>query len=126
MSSILEQLGLASHEEKVYITLLALGQLTTGEISRHSGVDFFQTERALERLMERGLVQQVQGLSRFVALYPFEGFVEDAQKGVEALASLGLDLESYVITKVNELRLRIEEQKGSIETSMASVRQEIE
>ncbi len=126
MSSILEQLGLASHEEKVYITLLALGQLTTGEISRHSGVDFFQTERALERLMERGLVQQVQGLSRFVALYPFEGFVEDAQKGVEALASLGLDLESYVITKVNELRLRIEEQKGSIETSMASVRHEIE
>ncbi|MFQ5979018.1 MAG: helix-turn-helix domain-containing protein [Candidatus Heimdallarchaeota archaeon] len=126
MSSILEQLGLASHEEKVYITLLALGQLTTGEISRHSGVDFFQSERALERLIERGLVQQVQGLSRFVALYPFEGFVEEAQKGVEVLASLGLDLESYVTVKVNELRRRIDEQKGSIANSMVSVRQEIE
>ena len=125
-SSILQQLGLASHEEKVYITLLALGQLTTGEISRYSGQDYFQTERAIERLIERGLVRNVQGVSRFVAFYPFEGFVEDAQKGVKILATLGLDLDSYVTVKVEELRRRINDQKESIATSMASVRKEIE
>lgn len=56
---VLEEIGLAGNEVKVYLALLELGSALAGEITKKSGVNRTNVYDALDRLIEKGLVSYV-------------------------------------------------------------------
>ncbi len=58
-TKVLEDLGLARNEVKVYLTLLRLGSVSVGKITRESGVHRRNVYDALERLSKKGLVGSI-------------------------------------------------------------------
>jgi len=58
-TEILEDLGLSNSEIKTYITLLELGNTTAGHILEKSGLQNSVVHRALNSLIERGIINYV-------------------------------------------------------------------
>ena len=73
LKDIIEILGLADDEQgTVYICLLSLGMATLGQLSLVSGLDFIQTQEALNVLIGSNLVKRIPGkIGRYIALQPF-------------------------------------------------------
>ena len=59
VKSILEEVGLAGNEVKVYLALLDLGSALAGEITKKSGVNRTNVYDTLDKLIEKGLVSYV-------------------------------------------------------------------
>ncbi len=82
--SILEDLGLTQAEIKVYIALLEQGSCTAGTILEKSGVQNSVVHRALNTLIEKGLVSFIlEGKRRvYQATDPenFHDFIDDKRK----------------------------------------------
>lgn len=70
--SELESLGFSPSEVRVYEALLRLGSTTAGPVIKETGLQGSVTYRALDRLMERGLVgaAMINGVRRFTAEPP--------------------------------------------------------
>jgi len=56
---ILEQIGLTKGESKVYLTLLNLGQTTTGKIIEQAQISAGKVYQILDKLMKKGLVSYI-------------------------------------------------------------------
>lgn len=88
-TSILEDLGLTNAEIKVYITLLELGSSTAGSILEKSGIQNSVVHRALNTLIEKGLINYIMGGRRKVyqATDPenFYNFIDDKKKRFEQI-----------------------------------------
>jgi len=56
---ILENIGLTKGEIKVYLTLLKVGETTTGKIIEKSGVSSGKTYEILDKLQQKGLVTHI-------------------------------------------------------------------
>ena len=54
--NLLEEIGLTKGEVKVYLTLLKLGQTTTGKIIEGAGISSGKVYQILDRLIKKGLV----------------------------------------------------------------------
>ena len=57
--SILEDLGLTRGEVKVYIALLEIGSSSVGQIIEKSGLQNSVVHRALNSLIEKGLISYI-------------------------------------------------------------------
>ncbi|MHA1976299.1 MAG: hypothetical protein ACW98F_01195 [Candidatus Hodarchaeales archaeon] len=73
LKDIIDILGLSEDEQGVvYINLLSLGMATLGQLSLVSGIDFIQTQEALNVLIGSNLVNRIPGkVGRYIALQPF-------------------------------------------------------
>ena len=58
---LLQSLGLSKNEAKIYETLLRQGEVGVGVISEKSGVHRRNVYDSLNRLMEKGLVFEIEG-----------------------------------------------------------------
>lgn len=56
---VLEDIGLTKGETKVYLALLDLGQSTTGDIVKKSGVSTSKVYKILDKLIEKGLASYI-------------------------------------------------------------------
>ncbi|MBT4541269.1 hypothetical protein HOC35_07185 [Candidatus Woesearchaeota archaeon] len=87
--SILEDLGLTNAEIKVYITLLGLGSATAGPILEKSGLQNSVIHRALNTLIEKGIINYIMEGRRKVyqATDPenFYDFIDDKKKRFEQI-----------------------------------------
>jgi sugar-specific transcriptional regulator TrmB len=87
--SILEDLGLTNAEIKVYITLLELGSATAGPILEKSGLQNSVIHRALNILIEKGIINYIMEGRRKVyqATDPenFYDFIDDKKKRFEQI-----------------------------------------
>lgn len=83
-TSILENLGLTQAEIKTYITLLELGTSTAGKILEKSGLQNSVLHRALNSLIEKGLISFILEGKRkiYQATDPenFHTFIEDKKR----------------------------------------------
>ena len=83
-TSILEDLGLTQAEIKVYVTLLGLGTSSAGAILEKSGLQNSVVHRALNSLIEKGLVSYIlEGKKKiYRATDPenFHDFIDDKRK----------------------------------------------
>ena len=88
-TSILEDLGLTHAEIKVYVTLLELGSSTAGPILEKSSLQNSVVHRAINTLIERGLINYVLEGKRktYQATNPenFFSFIEEKKKRFEQL-----------------------------------------
>ena len=83
-TTILEDLGLTQAEIKVYIALLELGSSSAGQILEKSGLQNSVVHRALNTLIEKGLISYIsEGKKKiYQATNPenFHDFIEDKKK----------------------------------------------
>ncbi len=88
-TSILEDLGLAHAEIKVYVTLLELGSSTAGPILEKSGLQNSVVHRAINSLIEKGLINYIlEGkIKIYQATNPenFFSFIEEKKKRFEQI-----------------------------------------
>mgnify|MGYP001359123548 CR=1 FL=1 len=82
--TILEDLGLTQAETKVYIALLELGSSSAGHIIEKAGIQNSVTHRALNSLIEKGLISYIsEGKKKvYQATNPenFHDFIDDKRK----------------------------------------------
>ncbi|MCK4849370.1 MAG: hypothetical protein KAT16_10105, partial [Candidatus Heimdallarchaeota archaeon] len=73
LKKITDILGLDDDEQGiVYLNLLSLGMATLGQLSLVSGLDFIQTQEALNVLVGSSLAKRIPGkIGRYIALQPF-------------------------------------------------------
>ena len=73
VSEIIKILGLSDSEPGfVYLNLLSLGMATLGQLSIVTGLDYIQTQEALNVLIGDNLVKRIPGkIGRYFALQPF-------------------------------------------------------
>ena len=73
LKEITNILGLDDDEQGiVYLNLLSLGMATLGQLSLVSGLDFIQTQEALNVLVGSNLAKRIPGKTgRYIALQPF-------------------------------------------------------
>lgn len=106
--SVLEDLGLSPGEIKVYLTLLGLGSSTAGPILERSGLQNSVVHRALNTLIEKGIVSFIlEGRRKVYLASDPEYFFRFIDSKRERFASL-----------LPELKAR---QSSSITTESASV-----
>ena len=88
-ASILEDLGLTQAEIKTYITLLELGNSTAGPILEKSGLQNSVIHRALNSLIEKGLINYIlEGkIKTYQATDPetFYNYIEQKKKRFEEI-----------------------------------------
>ncbi|MHA2174918.1 MAG: hypothetical protein ACXAB2_06705 [Candidatus Hodarchaeales archaeon] len=73
LAKIIHILGLSDDEQGiVYLNLLSLGMATLGQLSIVTGLDYIQTQEALNILIGDNLVKRIPGkIGRYFALQPF-------------------------------------------------------
>ncbi|MHA1541961.1 MAG: hypothetical protein ACTSQH_03205 [Candidatus Hodarchaeales archaeon] len=73
LKEIIDILGLADDDQGiVYLNLLSLGMATLGQLTLISGLDFIQTQEALNVLVGSNLAKRIPGKTgRYIALQPF-------------------------------------------------------
>ncbi len=73
LKKITDILGLDDDKQGiVYLNLLSLGMATLGQLSLVSGLDFIQTQEALNVLVGSSLAKRIPGkIGRYIALQPF-------------------------------------------------------
>jgi len=87
--SILEDLGLSSSEIKAYVALLELGSSSAGHILEKSGLHNSVIHRALNTLIEKGLISYIlEGKKRiYQATDPenFHDFIDDKKRRFDSI-----------------------------------------
>ena len=106
-----EELGLTSSEAKVYETLVRLGKLGAGEISRESEVSYSKIYNVLDSLIGKGLVKVVPEKSKkFVPSSP-EALIElinKKQQKLEKAKEKAKELKSfYEVKEKNPVTMQI-------------------
>ena len=87
--SVLKEVGLTEAQIKVYVSLLELGQVTSGKIIKKSGLQNSVVYNALNQLMEKGLVSFVsKGKRKYFSATPLDNlvrFIDDKKERVGKL-----------------------------------------
>ncbi len=105
VEEVLDVVQLSEEELQSYSLVLALGNVTLGDLVLLQGFSVEQAEEIISKLEERRMVVKLPGIvTRYQAVPPFEGLAEEI---------------GTVVKKIDEVR---EQLRKSIETSARSVR----
>ncbi|MHA2175228.1 MAG: helix-turn-helix domain-containing protein [Candidatus Hodarchaeales archaeon] len=86
MSLGLDSLDLELNESKIYITLLAHGPRSVGEIMLETELSSADVEDNINSLKRKGYVYEISGLAnRFDAVIPFQDLKKAGEKTIEIL-----------------------------------------
>lgn len=110
--NVLEGIGLTNGEIKVYLTLLKVGETTTGKIIEESGLSSGKIYEILEKLMKKGLVTYIikEKTKYFSAATPKKIFnylsekKEEIVKKREEVKKILPELMKLYVTKKEEYR----------------------
>ncbi|NHJ46612.1 MAG: hypothetical protein FK733_02380 [Asgard group archaeon] len=123
-SPFLTKIGLSETEQKVYLSLLALGPLSAGEIAKYTGVKPISTVKTcLEKLYGRKYAYNIEGLvDKTIGLYPFAEIAAEAENDAQKIDQLVTELKQFVdqqiqhltqVMKETEDHVRAEKKKNS-------------
>ncbi|MFX0052124.1 MAG: hypothetical protein ACFE8U_12645 [Candidatus Hermodarchaeota archaeon] len=122
MSLGLESLDLDFQESKIYVTLLALGPISLGELIRNTEFTSEDVVRSIKGLKNKGYVHEIPGIaSRFVAHLPFKDLKSSAEITISQVETLAAQLDAHIEKKLRIIlgKLREESQKISEGLSLA-------
>ncbi len=110
----MEFLELTPEQEKVYFTLLSLGQSSAGELVKVIGISIDKLQQLLKELEAKQFVMPVKGIgNRYVAIYPFKLLSErtfgSARKLGEAINELNERISKH-LARINETTEQQQEQ----------------
>ncbi len=119
-------LDLAPDEEKIYLTLLAMGNSSIGEIIQYSGLPYETVATNIENLMQKQLIHRLEGIpSRYVAIYPFKLFAEAAQGSVERMQALVSELTTKVQENLSAIQQKLKEDQTTIENAFTKTEEDV-
>ncbi len=99
-------LGLSSEEVRVFKSVLALGQLSVGEISLYAGLTWEKAENLAESLTEQGTLKKVEGkVNRYIVGVPFKAFMD------------------FLSSFQDELSIAYEQMAGQIDKKVEAIQQ---
>ncbi|MFX0206607.1 MAG: helix-turn-helix domain-containing protein, partial [Candidatus Hodarchaeota archaeon] len=82
----MKKFDLPKDESVVYLAILGIGQVSSGEISLYTGLSVKKTEDTLVTLKEKGLIGHVEGrVDTYFARPPYEGFAQDLTEFAQKL-----------------------------------------
>ncbi|MFW9778683.1 MAG: hypothetical protein ACFFE8_07485 [Candidatus Heimdallarchaeota archaeon] len=115
LDGLARTMNLNFQESKIYALLLALGQISFGEIVQLTEFTPEDTSRSLESLKNMGHVLEVSGITnRYQALIPFKD-LETSAKGIitEAEDTTG-ELDAYIGEKTGVIRNQMNDESQKI------------
>jgi sugar-specific transcriptional regulator TrmB len=125
VSEIINKLGLSTVEEKVYLHLLATGQLAIPEIAKKIGHSLQEVETALNSLMEKNLIfTNPSIIKKYSAVYPLSSLAEKAHNSLENIQQIGDEINSFSKQKMEVLEQVVRNQKDNMQTIASNVREE--
>jgi len=111
----MNNLNLDNNQEKVYLTLLASGQLSVAEIAKQLGLKITDVDDAVKVLIERELVFTNPSIvKKFNALYPLADLSGKAKESLDSITTLGNEINTYSQEKFDALDVIVKKQKENI------------
>ncbi|WP_455464570.1 helix-turn-helix domain-containing protein [Candidatus Hodarchaeum mangrovi] len=118
MSLGLDSLDLDFQETKIYISLIALGPLSLGEIEKQTEFSTEETRKYLEGLKQKGYVFDIQGITpRYRAILPFNGLKVSGDQSIIKMENLISELETYVKEKLGSITKKLSEESKKLSDS---------
>ncbi len=115
MSEIINGLSLNNNEEKIYLLLLSMGQLSTAEIAQMIEGKITEVENNINTLISKDLVFTNPGIvKKFSAVYPLVSLSEKAKDTLTTIQSLGDEINTYSLEKSEILDKIVNDQKETI------------
>lgn len=109
--------SLSPEEAKVYIELIALGQLTPGELAQIKNEEFESVKQACEGLAQKGFAKRMPGnIPKYIAQYPFSTLTDSTKTVFEQLKTVIQELEEFVESKSEDVDAQIAAYKENVET----------
>ncbi|MFX1282443.1 MAG: helix-turn-helix domain-containing protein [Promethearchaeota archaeon] len=119
----LESLDLNFQESKVYITLLALGPLSLGEIIKNTEFTSADTIKSLENLQNKGYVHQIPGVAdRFNAIIPFNDLKASTNTTISQMEHLASQLDDHIAKKLEIILTKVREESQKISDGIETAR----
>ncbi|NHJ40727.1 MAG: hypothetical protein FK731_11910 [Asgard group archaeon] len=123
-SPFLTKIGLSEDEQKVYLSLLALGPLSAGEIAKYTSVKpISNVKTILEKLFGKNYAYNIEGLvDKAIGLYPYAEIAAEAENDARKIDQLVTELKKFVddqvahlnkVMKDTEEHVRAEKKKSS-------------
>ncbi len=115
MSEIINELELSNNEEKIYLLLLSMGQLSTAEIAQMIEGKVSEVENNVNILIGKDLVFPNPGIvKKYSAVYPLVSLSEKAKDSLDIVQSLGEEINTYSAEKFETLDKILNNQKETI------------
>ncbi len=128
MSLGLDSLDLNIQESKIYVTLLALGPLSLGEVIKYAEFALDDTIKAIEGLRAKGYLHEIKGVAnRYNAIIPWDDLRSSTEITISQMEILAGQLDEYIAQKLEIIlgKMREESQKMSdgLSTAQTGVNQ---
>ena len=122
MHDELKEFGLTENEIKIYVALLRLGNASPTEISQKTGLHRAYVYDALERLLEKGMVNFifVNNRKRFQPVDPMY-LVELAETKKSAIEKIIPEMQKIMISEKTDTKVEIHRGKGAFKTVLNSI-----
>jgi len=115
LSEIINGLTLSNNEERIYLLLLSMGQLSTTEIAQMIDGKVSEVESNINILISKDLVFTNPGIvKKFTAVYPLVSLSEKAKDTLTTVQTLGDEINAYSAEKFETLDRIVNEQKENI------------
>ncbi|MFW9992552.1 MAG: helix-turn-helix domain-containing protein [Candidatus Odinarchaeota archaeon] len=120
--------NLAPEEAEIYLSLVALGQLTAGELASIKNIgDPQSVPKIIESLINRGLAKKMPGnVPKIIALYPFDEVLGTADKAFKQLSTIITELETFVSERGKSIAAEVNKHREEINQQILGVRDNIE
>ncbi|NHJ84527.1 MAG: hypothetical protein FK734_03645 [Asgard group archaeon] len=126
MSEILNSLQLSPTEEKVYLYLLATGQLSTHEIAELHKLHLSEVEEAVKGLIAKNLIYANPSIvKKYTAVYPITTLSTKAKDTLDTIQNMVVEINNYAEEKFAVLDQIVKSQKEAIHELTRTVKEEV-
>ena len=126
MSEILNSMNLNPIEEKIYLTLLSIGQLSISEIVNLTGLKLQEVEKSINNLQNKNLIFiNPSILKKYSAIYPLVALAEKTKNSLNLINSLGNQIDLYSVEKAESLDKIVKNQKENLKQITSTSKEEI-
>jgi len=126
-SSLLNQIGFSEEEQQIYLTILAIGNASLGEIYLQTGLPLEDIQTVINDLSGRGYLKKVEGkINRYFAVEPFlKGFLFVEKEFQNDIIGIENSLISVFDESYEKLTVKMDQFKASISPIYAKISEEL-
>jgi len=111
----MNNMNLDTDQEKVYLTLLASGQLSVAEVAKQLGIHIEEVNAAIKVLIDKELVYTNPSIvKKFTAIYPLVDLSGKAKESLDSITTLGNEINAYSAEKFETIDAIVKKQKEDI------------
>ena len=122
----LDTLNLNEQESKVYVTLLALGPLSLGEIIQQAGFSFDETVQYLEQLKNKGYLVEISGVAiRYRVILPLDDLKASTEATITKMEDLATQLDEHISQKLTIIIGKLRDEAKKVKDGVSQAQENI-